>query len=187
MAVVLPDELIYVFITIYFIGKITTRFGGIRISYYRARGIPFFSYCINGEAGDRKLKTKRTKALVHHSPLAFEDDQGGLRFWPEDDKREDYIARYCGGAFIEYNWDDARPTPIRKHDGTLMDPQHIIKPFKNKSTTDLNRIGEPKSKAQSILILLTFFVFLALLANIYYTYFFGQNIACAVHSRGACP
>ena len=186
MAFVIYDWEFYGVIAFYIFGKIISRFGGMRIAYYRSRKIPFFAYAIKDPGKERHLHVKRMTALVHHSPLGFTDDEGALRFWPEPENLEDCIDRYCGGPFLEYRHDDARPMPISKHDGQLMNPQHLIKPYMNKSSTDLNRIGVKTSRAETLTRLLVLFSLLGTMAILYYTILYDQNIACAVHASGVC-
>lgn len=184
MALVISEDWIYVILVLYAIGKIINRFGGMKIAYYRGRHIPFFSYAVKDASGERHLKSRKLKD-VHNdiSPPGFEDGDDGLRFWPEADI-SDYIDRYCGGPFLEYRWDDSRPMPISKHDGTLMDPKQIIKPYKNRSATDLNRIGLKTPRLETLSRLLIILTLLAVCASLYYQILYGQNIACAVHAAG---
>jgi hypothetical protein len=186
LAIVITDWEIYAVIYLWIQGRIIAKFGGMRIAYYRARGIQFFSYVKKDASGNRRTITKRMTALKHDSPMAFEDDEG-LRFWPEGDKAADYIDRWFTGPLVEYRIDDARPMPISKRDGILMAPQSIIKPFKDKSTTDLNRIGQKTPRLETFQRLLIIFILLGVAAMLYYQLYYGQNIACAVHAKGvAC-
>ena len=176
--------MIYGVIVFWMFGKIISRFGGMKIALYRARGVEFFSYVLKSPSHERKTYTRKMSDLEHHSPLGFEDKNGGLRFWPEADKLDDYTDRWFGGPLVEYLEDDARPMPISKHDGLLMTAQVLIKPYKNKSASDLNRIGTKIPKIQTIGTLLIFFLLLAQAAALYYQLYYGQNIACAVHAHG---
>lgn len=191
MAIVIPDWGIYFVIVFWLVGKTVARFGGLKIAIWRARGIQFFSYVIKNPNHDRKTYTRKTKDLTFHSPLGFEHlKEGGLYFWPTKDvipqgaSTEDYIDRWFGGPLLEFREGDARPMPISKSDGALMSPRDLIKPYKNKSAADLNRIGQPKSKIQQISTLLLFVSLIAQASIIYYLLFYGQNIACAVHAHG---
>lgn len=113
-----------------------------------------------------------------------------MYFYPSQDilptgaSVEDYIDRWFGGPLIEYREGDARPMPISKADGNLMNPIDLIKPYKNKSYADLNRIGQTKAKLERIVPLLMFLTVVGIAAILYYQLLYGQNIACAVHAHG---
>lgn len=190
MAVIIPDWALYAVIVLWIIGTILRRFGGPRIAIYRARGVTFFTYAMKNANHDRKIHTKRMKELTFHSPLGFEHSDGGLYFWPTVEvlptgaSPDNYIDRWYGGPFLEYREGDARPMPIAKADGQLMPSNLLIKPYKNKSSADLNRIGTPTGRIEKLARLLQFIEIIALVVIIYYELVYGQSIACAVHAHG---
>lgn len=191
---VITDTDIYAVIVLWAVGKILSRFGGVKISYWRARGITFFSYVLKNPNHDRKTYSKKSTALTHHSPLGFEHSgDGGIYFYPtkeilpEGASVEDYIDRWFGGPLIEYREGDARPMPISKSDGNLMNPIDLMKPYKNKSYADLNRIGIKTPRLERIATYLSIIAVLGIVALLYYQLLYGQSIACAVHAHGfAC-
>lgn len=191
MAIIIPDWAIYVVIVLWAFGKVITRFGGTKIAYFRARGIPFFSYVLKNPNHDRKTYTRKSSALTFNSPLGFEHDgNGGIYFWPTVEvlppgaKTEDYIDRWYGGPLLEFREGDSRPMPISKADGQLMTPTVLMKPYKNKSSADLNRIGQKTARIEKLARFLQFVEIIALAVIIYYELVYGQSIACAVHAHG---
>lgn len=191
MAIIIPDYSIYVVFVLWIVGKTVARFGGVKIAIWRARGIQFFSYVIKNPSHDRRTYSKKMDELKIHSPLGFEHNKdSGIYFWPTKETLpaganvEDYIDRWFGGPLLEFREGDSRPMPISKSDGQLMNPRDIVKPYKNKSAADLNRIGQPKTRIQQISTLLLLISLVAQVTIIYYLLFYGQNIACAVHVHG---
>jgi len=95
-------------------------------------------------------------------------------------------VRVYGGPQWVYNYNDSRPI-VLEQTGDPIDPTVIHSAFENKSIEAFNHLNEKKSKFSWGMMGIAI-VLIILLAGIsaYYSYYFGINNACAVHSK-ACP
>jgi hypothetical protein len=155
--------------------------GGPKIVLWRLLGIRWFMRVERQPDGGAIRQSFRWKGTVKTHSLPSYSANG--KDWFVGGPKE--TVRVCGGPQWVYNYNDARPLPL-EHGGDPIDPTLIHSAFENKSIEAFNKLNEKPQKFKwgmmALAIVLTL-IFAGL--SVYYTYYFGYNINCALHTA-AC-
>ena len=155
--------------------------GGMKIVLWRVLGIRWFQRAERQPDGSIIRGAYRWKIIKTHSLPSY-TIKG--KTWFVGGPKES--GRVFGAPQWVYNYNDARPVPL-EHTGDPIDPTLIHSAFQNKSIEAFNKLNEKpatfKWGMMALAIILTM-IFAGL--AVYYTYYFGYNANCALHSR-ACP
>lgn len=210
MAIVIDE---YTLIAIMFFlalgGHIVNQQGGLQIVLWRIRGVPWFLHTQIGPDGNTIRKPLKMKIVKTHSLPSYEF-QG--KTWFTGGAQE--TARVYGGPQWLYNYNDARPVPRyhvqtkmveveekqKNPDGSEttiktikpvviagkpIDPMLIHSAFENKSIEAFNHLSDkPKKFTWGIFAFVITIILIVSIFNLVYSYYYGVNIACAVHAHG---
>ena len=155
--------------------------GGIKIVSWRVRGKAFFLLTMINP--DKKVFRKPLPmSIVHNSTPRFTFD-GGEYFTGGPDET---IYAFGAPNWV-YDRRDARPRKLTGGDSELMSASKIHSAFVDDSIERFNKLKQPTSKINMKLIMyLLLFLMILTIASVGYTYFYGLNANCALHTK-ACP
>src|SRR5438552_6566096 len=151
--------------------------GGIRIVSWRIRGKRGFLITMI-EPDKKVLRKPLPMKIVHNSTPRF-TFHGGEYFTGGPDE--------TAYAFGMPNWvymrGDSRPLKLA-HMGELMSASKIHSAFEDDAIERFNGLKQKKSVFQSKLLLyLLIFVLILSAASAMYSYYYGLNVNCALHTR----
>src|SRR5437667_331563 len=187
MAFVIDETTFYAFVTIVIIAIVQIgKQGGPKIVYWRLRGVKWFMRVEKQPDGSAIRKAYNWKIIKTHSlPSYTVRDKTWFVGGPKE------TVRVFGGPQWVYNYNDARPVPLEHLDyektGGPIDPTLIHSAFENKSIEAFN--GLNKKTSRTTWGMFGFAIVLIVMLGIitaWYSYYFGINANCALHSR-ACP
>ena len=210
MAIVIDEyTLIAIIFVLAFASRIINQQGGAKIVMWRLRGVPWFLHTQIGPDGNTIRKPLPMKIVKTHSLPSYEF-QG--KTWFTGGAQE--TARVFGGPQWLYNYNDARPVPRyhiavkmveveekqKNPDGSEttvksmkpvviagkpIDGMLIHAAFENKSIEAFNHLSDkPKKFTWGVFGIIIALVLILSIVTAYYSYYFGVNIACAVHAHG---
>lgn len=210
MAVVIDEYTFYTALFLLLIaGRTVNSQGGALIVFWRIIGRKWFLHTQIGPDGNTTRKALPMKIVKTHSVPTYEF-QGKEWFVGGEDE----TARIYGGPQWVYRYNDARPLPLRQieskmvevkekmkeADGTErevtkmvpmvvagkpIDPTLINAAWRNKSIEAFNKLGDKPNKFRwGLLGFVIAVIFIITAFNLLYTYYYGVNIACAVHAQG---
>jgi len=173
------------------------RSGGPKEAWYRLRNIPYFQAYILNELDKVERRLVKLKDF-HHSSAAHITVPGRGDYMTPANSDERFLNPHSAPAGF-YNWEDARPIPVHGREpdinknGVLVHkpkcpPMNVHAAYKDDRIEQLHKINVKTSKLRwglyGLAILLTL---VGVIITAYYSYYFGVNIACAVHAHNvAC-
>ena len=182
MAIVIDDTTLYaliigVILTLIQIGKQ----GGPRIVMWRLLGTRWFMRVEKQPDGTAIRKAYPWKIIKTHSLPSY-NVRG--KDWFVGGPKE--TLRIFGGPQWVYNYNDARPIPL-EIGGEPIDPTVIHSAFENKSIEAFNGLNKKPDKFRWGMFGFAILLIVILgIISVWYSYYFGLNANCALHSR-ACP
>jgi hypothetical protein len=167
------------FIVIFAMRTINTQ-GGLKIVSWRIRGKRGFLMTMI-EPDKKVLRKPLPMKIVHNSTPRFTFGEGEYFTGGPDE---------TAYAFGMPNWvymrGDSRPLKLQ-HTGELMSASKIHAAFQDDAIERFNGLKLKKSKVNDkLLMYLMIFILILSAASAMYSYYYGLNINCAVHTR-ACP
>ena len=163
------------------LSKIIGSQGGAKIVFWRLLGTRWFmrtEIAADGNALRVPLKMKLVKS--HSIPMYTYKGKDRFTGGP------DQTARVYGAPNWVYRYDDARPLPL-KQQGEIIDPTLIHSAFENKSIEAFNGLNKKPDKFRWGMFGFAIMLIVILgIISVWYSYYFGLNANCALHSR-ACP
>lgn len=155
--------------------------GGLKIVSWRIRGKRGFLLTMI-EPDKKVFRKPLPMSIVHNSTPRFTFD-GGEYFTGGPDET---IYAFGMPNWV-YDRRDARPRKLTGNDNELMSASKIHSAFVDDSIERFNKLKQPASKINLKLIMyLLLFILILSLASVGYSYFYGLNANCALHTR-ACP
>src|SRR5690348_358374 len=168
-----------VFVVIWAMATVNKQ-GGLKIVLWRIRGKRGF--LITMIEPDKKVTRKPLPMkIVHNSTPRFSLDDGEYFTGGPDE---------TAYAFGMPNWvymrGDSRPLKLQ-HSGELMSASKIHSAFTDDSIERFNGLKQKQSKVNNkLLMYLLIFILILTAASAMYSYYYGLNTNCALHTR-ACP
>jgi hypothetical protein len=165
------------------------RLGAWPEGWYRLMGIDYMQDYIIGPTGKVERPFIKLKDLETHSPAKFEHQAQGAQ------KKGDYflgnneckIANPKNAPAYIHVFNDARPIPVWKRDGPLMDPALVHAGYKNDVLERRHKLNQkPQTLKWGILGFFLILTFIISFASLYYTILYGVNVNCVLHTK-ACP
>ncbi|HEX9240517.1 MAG TPA: hypothetical protein VF910_07700 [Candidatus Bathyarchaeia archaeon] len=189
------------FVFYFFANGIWNKLGAWPEGWYRIRQIPYrqlYVFTPNRRI-DRYLKRESELKIgsAARAELSITKDKTGEYFIPT--RGDEMFDNPNGAPASLYNWDDVRPIPVFGRepdalaaDGKLVpkakiDPMLVHQAYKNDFLERRHKLNVHQSNLKWGLFgfLIAFTVILAF-ASLFYTYYFGVNVNCALHTK-ACP
>ena len=159
--------------------SIVNKQGGIKIVSWRIRGKRGFLITMI-EPDKKVLRKPLPMKIVHNSTPRFTFD-GGEYFTGGPDE--------TAYAFGMPNWvyvrEDSRPLPL-SFKGEAMSATKIHAAFDDDAIERFNGLKQKKGPNQKLMMYLLIFVLILTAASAMYSYYYGLNVNCALHTR-ACP
>jgi hypothetical protein len=187
MAFVIDDTTLYglvfaVIITVLQIGKQ----GGPKIVFWRLLGIKWFMRVEKQPDGTAIRKAYNWKVIKTHSLPSY--NVRGKDYFVGGPRE---TVRIFGGPQWVYNYNDSRPLPLEHLDydktGGPIDPTVIHSAFENKSIEAFNQMSKKPDKFRWGMFGFAIMLIVILgIISVWYSYYFGINANCALHSK-ACP
>jgi len=181
MAIEIDATTFYVIVfLLVFVMTTINKQGGVKIVSWRIRGKRGFLITMI-EPDKKVLRKPLPMKIVHNSTPRFTFD-GGEYFTggPEE----------TAYAFGMPNWvymrGDSRPLKLQ-HTGELMSASKIHAAFNDDAIERFNGLKQKKSAFNAkTLTYLMIFILIISAASAMYSYYYGLNVNCALHTR-ACP
>jgi hypothetical protein len=182
MAIVLDDTSLATIVILVILAMVQVgKQGGPRIVIWRLLGTRWFMRVEKQPDGTAIRKAYNWKIITTHSLPSY-TVRG--KTWFVGGPKE--TIRLFGGPQWVYNYNDARPLPL-EHGGDPIDPTLIHSAFENKSIEAFNGLNKKASVAKWGMFGFAILLIVILgIISVYYSYYFGVNANCALHSR-ACP
>jgi len=160
--------------------------GGPKIVLWRLRGVRWFMRVEKQPDGTAIRKAYPWKIITTHSLPSY---KVGGKDWFVGGPKE--TLRIFGGPQWVYNYNDSRPLPLEHLDyaktGGPIDPAVIHSAFENKSIEAFNGLNKKPDKFRWGMFGFAIMLIVILgIISVWYSYYFGLNANCALHSR-ACP
>ena len=181
MAIEIDATTFYALILLLVISMSTiSKQGGVRIVSWRIRGKRGFLITMI-EPDKKVLRKPLPMKIVHNSTPRFSYD--GAEYFTGG---PDETAYAFGMPNWVYERGDSRPLKLQ-HTGEMMNATKIHSAFTDDAIERFNGLKQKKSVFQSKLMMyLIIFVLILSAASAMYSYYYGLNVNCALHTR-ACP
>jgi len=190
------------FLFYFFLNAIWNRMGGWPEAWYRVRGITYRQFYVilpNRRIGRYLMKESQLKigSAARGEIQIGAKDKTGEYFVPT--RGEEMFNNPHGAPAGLWNWDDVRPIPIfgREPDvvtasGVLVpkakvDPMLVHAAYSNDALERRHKLNVKTGNLKwGLFGTLLLFSFILSFAAVFYTYYFGINVNCALHTK-ACP
>lgn len=191
-------------------GRVINQQGGMQIVWWRIWGTRWFMRVEKQPDGTAVRKAYKWKGRVKEHSLPMYEHNG--KDWFVGTAKE--TVRVYGGPQWVYNYNDSRPLPLEHLEmkmveveekqknpdgsettvkslkpmviaGAPIDPMLIHAGFENKSIEAFNHLSDkPRKLTWGILGFVITIILIVSIFNLVYTYYYGVNIACAIHAHG---
>jgi len=153
--------------------------GGIKIVLWRIRGKRGFIMTMI-EPDNKAFRKPLPMKIVHNSVPRFAFGEG--EYFTGGPDETIYVF---GMPNWVYERGDSRPRKL-KGQGELMSASKIHSAFEDDAIERFNGLKQKKGPNPKLMLYLMIFVLVLTAASVMYSYYYGVNTNCALHTR-ACP